>query len=404
MAERLSVPNAQRFLVADRHKQSRRNPMTINQAFKIIITLSLAISISSTYGQRTVLPVNNENFVIEIQGKKTVNKGKINFPITKLFDINEIGNIAILDTAQNRLLITNISKDNFNNIIETIAFPEGIEPISIKINGSNIFVGGDFGKEKIYSYNMTEKKWSQIDIPTEIMSLGKSVDDFLVYSDTLIALDNLIMPKYLLFYSLKDPLSINLIKSYEVPPNGTYEQLHRILLKEEYFIILSSTFSGYTGGASHVTVLDKNNLPDYTGYIEKTQKNIFLEPETRPKGLFNGFTISSNKKWLWFIRKRPNRDYSDIRWIDIAEHRNRIYLLEDPNKLNIFKIKQKFFKERIVKGIWHNDERFTRQLTSNKLKSKKLSVESGKWFVSLENSLFLVYQNKQGEFNFKKIK
>ena len=378
--------------------------MTINQAYKIIILLSLTLSNSLTYGQRTVMPINNENFVIEIQDKEAVNKGKIDLPITSLFDINKNGDITTLDTAQNRLLITNILKDNFNTNIEKVTFPNGIKPISIKVYENNIFVGGDFGKEKIYRYNTAEKEWSQIAIPTEIMSLGKSVDDFLIYSDTLIALDNLVMPKYLLFYSLREPDNIKLIASYEVPPNGTYEQLHRILLKEDYFVILSATFSGYTGGASHVTVLNKNHLPDYTGYNEKLQKNIHQEPETPPKGLFYGFTISSDKKWLWFIRKRPNRDYSDIRWIDIAEHRNRIYILEEPNKLKTFKIKQKFFKERIVKGIWYNDEKFTRQLTSNKLKSKKLAVGSGKWFVSLENSLFLVYQNKQGEFNFKNIK
>jgi len=378
--------------------------MTLKPTYQFILLICFCLSVSSTYGQRTVMPTNNENFVIEIQGKEIVSKGRIDFPITSLFDISEIGDIATLDTAQNRLLITNISKDNFNTNIEKVVFPKGIKPISIKIHGSDIFVGGDFGKEKIYRYNMTEKEWSKIAIPPEIMSLGKSVDDFLIYSDTLIALDNLVMPKYLLFYSLKEPDDISLINSYEVPPNGTYEQLHRILLKEDYFAILSTTSSGYTGGASHVTVLNKNHLPDYRGYNEKLQKNIHQEPETRPKGMFYGFTISSDKKWLWFIRKRPNKDYSDTHWIDIAEHRNRIYLLEEPNKLKTFKIKQKFFKERIVKGIWYNDEKFTRQLTSNKLKSKKLSVDSGKWFVSLEKCLFLVYQNKQGEFNFMKIK
>jgi hypothetical protein len=378
--------------------------MTINQAYKIIFILSLTLSNSSTYGQRTVLPINNENFVIEVQGNKTVNKGKINLPVTKLFDVSEKGDIATIDTAHNRLLIANISRDNFNNSIKSTDFPDGIKPISIKVHGSNILVGGDFGKEKIYSYNMNEKKWSRIAIPSEIMSLGKSVDDFLIYSDTLIALDNLVMPKYLLFYKLIDSENIELIKPYEVPPNGTYEQLHRILLKLDYFVILSSTLSGYTGVASHVTVLNKNNLPDYTGYNEELQKNIHQKPETRHKGLFYGFTISTDKKCLWFVKKNPNKEYNNTRWIDIASHGDLIYILEEPNKLRTFQISKNFFKERIIKGIWLNDEKFTRQLPSNKLKSRKIGVEAVKWFVSFEESLFLVYQNKNEEFNYKKIK
>ena len=378
--------------------------MTGKPKYQFIFLIYLCLSVSSAYGQRTVLPIKNENFVIEIQGNKIVNKGKIDFPITKLFDVSEKGVIATVDTAHNKLLIANIYIEKFNNAIEAIAFPDGIKPISIKIHESNIFVGGDFGKEKIYSYNMTENRWNRIAIPPEIMSLGKSVDDFLIYSDTLIALDNLVMPKYLLYYNLIDAENIALIKSYEVPPNGTYEQLHRILLKEKYFVILSSTYSGYTGEASHITVLDKNNLPDYTGYQHKLRKNILQDPETRPLGLFYGFTISNDKKRLWFIKKNPNKVYSQANWIDIASHKGKIYLLEEPNKLRTFKIQKNFFKERIIKGIWSNDEKFTRQLTSNKLKSKKLGVELGKWFISTESNFFVVYQNKKGEFNFKEIK
>jgi hypothetical protein len=71
--------------------------MTSKPKYQFIFLIYLCLSVSSAYGQRTVLPIKNENFVIEIQGNKIVNKGKIDFPITKLFDVSEKGVIATVD-------------------------------------------------------------------------------------------------------------------------------------------------------------------------------------------------------------------------------------------------------------------------------------------------------------------
>jgi hypothetical protein len=258
-----------------------------------IIILILTIFINNTFGQRFVLPENEENVVYESQGSNIRKIQSIDFPITKQLKLWK-NKVFCLDTANSQILIADLFLSNINEKIIKVQIPNDINPISISVFKDNVFVGGDYEKEKIYTYSQTSNKWTKLDIPAELAMFGKSVDDFMITGDTLIAVDNIVMPKYLLYYDIRDLKNIKLIKSYTVPPNGSYETLFRGLIYENYFVILSSTYGG-SGSQSYLTVLKRYDLPTLIDYEAK-----------QGDYEYKGFSISNGLKNFWHLRRRPN--------------------------------------------------------------------------------------------------
>ena len=356
-----------------------------------ILILVFVTLVNHTFGQRFVLPENDKNVVCEIVNGKINKIQSIDFPITKQLRLWE-NKAFCLDTANNIILIADLFQSDINEKITKVQIPHDIKPISISVFKDNIFVGGGYEKEKIYSYSQTLNKWTKLDIPAELAMFGKSVDDFMFTGDTLIAVDNIVMPKYLLYYDIQDLNNIKLIKSYTVPPNGTYETLFRGLIFEEYIVILSSTFGG-SGSQSYLTVLKRHDLPTLIDYEAK-----------QADYEYKGFSISNGLKNFWHLRLRPNI-YPNRHWLDIVEKDGKILIAESPNRIATLKIKEKYFKPRRIVGFWYNDEDYRQIIDKRKLNYKRIGNKDIKWFVKIPDTelIFLIYIDKEKKYQFKQI-
>ncbi len=356
-----------------------------------IIILFLTFFSNHIFGQRFVLPENEENFVYERKGDNINKIQTIDFPITKQLRLWE-NKAFCLDTANSQILIADLSQYDINGKITSVPIPSDINPIAISVYKDNLFVGGDYAKEKIYSYSQTLKMWTKLEVPAGLSMFGKSVDDFMITGDTLIAVDNIVMPKYLLYYDLQDLKNIKLIKSYTVPPNGTYETLFRGIICENYFVILSSTYGG-SGSQSYLTVLKRHDLPTQIDFEAKKEEYEY-----------KGFSISKGLKNFWHLRRRPNK-YSNKYWIDIVEKDGEILVAEFPNRIATLKIKEKYFKPRKIVGFWYNEEDYRQLIDKRKLKYKGVGNKIIKWFVQIPDSdlIFLIYLDKENKYNFKQI-
>ncbi|RYE49644.1 MAG: hypothetical protein EOP48_20795 [Sphingobacteriales bacterium] len=88
---------------------------------------------------------------------------------------------------------------------------------------------------------------------------GKSVDDLLIDGETVIAVDNIVWPKYILFYDFSNPYRVKHISDLQLPNNGTYESISKGSLSGSLIALLSSTI-GRGGGGRHITISEKNGF------------------------------------------------------------------------------------------------------------------------------------------------
>lgn len=279
----------------------------------LILTTSIFFLTLSVFGQNGQ---QNGNLFLLLKDSRTISinsfeNNKINeiktFAISEksIYTTDQKERIAILDTAKNDITIFNI---NSSNQIK-LSIPFEIKPKTVLLNNDNIFVGGEMGKEILIQYHLKNEKWYQLEIPSEVVVWGKAIDDLVVNDSLLIAIDNIVMPKYVLFYRLNSNGRLDLSHYKGLKHNGAYESIHQGRITETYIGLLSDTHSGYVARTNHITIY--NNL-DFS----------------------NSFALSSNQM------DKKYHTFTDFILIN-----DKIVIASKEKGLGVFEIKESYFNK-----------------------------------------------------------
>jgi hypothetical protein len=273
----------------------------------------------------------------------------------EIFTTNKESKVAILDTAMNKIRLYDI-KTQSRHLIE---IPFIIKPKTILINYENLFIGGEMGKELLIQYNYKNKNWYQLEIPPEVMFSGKAVDDLVVNDSLLIAIDNIVVPKYVLFYNLKSKNKLELLSFKELQSNGAYESIHEGRITKKYFGLISETFSGYTGASEHITIYNNLNLN-------------------------NSFSISTNQN---------DKNYHTFK--DFVIVKEKIFIASKEKGFGSFKIKKSYFK----KSYEYTNGRFYSRVKSSKIKYERFKKETVEDLTLIPNTdtIVLTLKNQEGK-------
>jgi hypothetical protein len=229
---------------------------------KIILPIVTFFIFINVFGQNGL---NNGNLFLLQTDEKIISinsfDNKINeiksFPISEksIYTTDQKERVAILDTAKNDVSIFEIK----SSAQMKLTIPFEIKPKTILLNNDNLFIGGEMGKELLIQYHLKSKKWHQLEIPKEVISYGKAVDDLVVNDTLLIAVDNLIMPKYILYYHLNSNDKLNFSHFKELKSNSSYESIHKARITNSYIGLLSGTLNHGTV-REHITIYSDLNL------------------------------------------------------------------------------------------------------------------------------------------------
>jgi hypothetical protein len=211
------------------------------------------------------------------------------FPSNKRYSISEAGLAACLDKEKKLIIYGFLKQDGEMEDITILPFPSMISPKSICILKNHFILGGendhDFSNsinshELVATYSILKNEFSKVEMPFK--EYDKCIDDLLIDNYKVIAVDNIVYPKYLLEYDFKNPDYPHLVVSHVLPQNGTYESIKKGTLNESYIALLSSSFS-MDGGGKYVNIFRRGN---YQSYIRLSQ--------------WFGFTnLENEKKYFW---------------------------------------------------------------------------------------------------------
>ncbi len=196
------------------------------------------------------------------------------FPSGNRYAISNNGLAACIDREKKIILYGQINDNGDFDYIKIIPFPSIISPKSLCIIKNNIVLGGEnnhvflnniISHELVVSYSIPSDKFIVVDMPFK--KDNKCVDDLLIDNNKVIAVDDIVYPKYLIEYDFSNPDYPYLIKSYNLPKNGTYERISKGTLNEDYIALLSSSF-GMDGGGRYINIFRKGY---YDNYIRLSQ-------------------------------------------------------------------------------------------------------------------------------------
>ncbi|MBW6515629.1 MAG: hypothetical protein K0B81_03300 [Candidatus Cloacimonetes bacterium] len=178
------------------------------------------------------------------------------YPIDEysLYATDGIEYTVVVDIEMEAITIYGISE----NTIKIEIVPYNFEINTVTLYQDKVFLGG-YGPT-IAQYSINTGEWFSLEMSDDIVSSGKAVDDFLVEGHKLMAVDNLVFPKYMLIYKLKGAQKARLSNVIELQENGPYEQIFQARMNDRYIGMLSTSFSNYTGKADHLTIYDKKRM------------------------------------------------------------------------------------------------------------------------------------------------
>lgn len=225
----------------------------------LILTCTTKFSFSQKglkVGENFILQKSKNSIFISAYRPKALVEKAI-YPINEksIYATDQISRIAIVDTTNTIYLHNFIIKS-----LETIKIPFQITPKNIFLTKDHIFIGGEAGKEMLIQYHIQTRKWFSLEIPTEVIKPGKAIDDIVITENHLIAIDNIVTPKYLLFYQLNTSSKLALSHIRKLKANGAYEHISNGRINSKYLALLSETSSGYAGTHQHISVYDLNDM------------------------------------------------------------------------------------------------------------------------------------------------
>src|SRR5690606_15130763 len=170
-----------------------------NLFFIIFMISGYAFSQSNYY----LLPNQNQFNLYEKSGPELLKLESLLFQYTELyaFDKNEL---VVVSNDSTKFHYGKILNKKFKEeLIQE--FPDKFIINTIELKDQFVYLGGSWGEgELFYVFNLETKQFHSVPIPDEAFQPGKAIDDILFLEDKIIAVDNIIEPKYLIYYSTKD--------------------------------------------------------------------------------------------------------------------------------------------------------------------------------------------------------
>jgi hypothetical protein len=145
-----------------------------------------------------------------------------------------------------------------------LPMPPGYKAACLAFCRQTLFVGGDCGKEVIGSFDLAvaEPGWTPLEVPDRFRRQGKRIDDLLIDGDRLVAVDDVVYPKFLLVYDITEPRRPRLVETRDIRPHDVYEHIRCGAVGATWVALLSIS-DGMWGGQSFVSLFDRAKLAEY---------------------------------------------------------------------------------------------------------------------------------------------
>lgn len=139
---------------------------------------------------------------------------------------------------------------------------------------NHLFAGGQLDSEVLGFFDLNDPQcsWQQMEVPQSMRASGKAIDDLLIDGNRIVAIDNLLIPKFLLVYDIANPSRPKFLK-YETFAHGTYEQAIMGAAGSNWMAVLSSSM-GEGGCFEHICIWRLSNLTKVGYFSQQTQTTL----------------------------------------------------------------------------------------------------------------------------------
>ncbi|MEC9070732.1 MAG: hypothetical protein VX938_00075 [Myxococcota bacterium] len=170
------------------------------------------------------------------------------------------GHVMTVDQERKRVSAFRFDGVTFEPIMSPQTLPKGVNAHCIAMKGSQVYVGA----QSVW-VPLDEGGWEQIPMPGFARGEGKRLDGLIIDGDRLVAVDDLLLPKWNLEYDIQAPETPVYVRAMEMHPNITYERIYAATGGTRWFVTLSRGINHGNEG-SFCTLFALGNLQQAYAY------------------------------------------------------------------------------------------------------------------------------------------
>lgn len=172
----------------------------------------------------------------------------------------------------------------FETVEPPLALPKSCRAHDFVIHNGVLIAGGQGRSSEALWVRprLGVKTWEFVPFPPGIIkrrNRGKTIDALFVRENQLVAVDNMMQPKWILLYPLEPELSDAGVESIRIAPHTTYESISKACEGESVYALYSTGFNHGTE-SMYISLLNKSSLAEvavWSGVVEKTVEELLTE-------------------------------------------------------------------------------------------------------------------------------
>ncbi|MEW6709640.1 MAG: hypothetical protein AB1403_07440 [Candidatus Riflebacteria bacterium] len=174
-------------------------------------------------------------------------------PETSIYGTDGIRYTAIFNPEKMELMV--IGSEDGSVHVEEVPFQALFH--TIMVHDGSIFLGGEKDKgTKLVRLDIATRSWSELENPVRGR---KAIDDLILDNDYLIAVDNVVFPKYILYYKLEKDGQIAFSHKTSLRFIGGFEEIQSARILGKKIGVFSTTLKRLR---DNITVYNKDNFKD----------------------------------------------------------------------------------------------------------------------------------------------
>lgn len=188
--------------------------------------------------------------------------------------------LAVLDLAGKRIQRLAFDRGGVERLPSPPTLPKGSVGDCLVVNGAVVYVGGGSRRSPSSLWMLQDGALSSVPLPEGTGRSGKSIDHLFLVGDRLIAVDNIVVPKWVLTFRVGAGGVPAADGIHPLTVHSTYEQVKRGATGLSLFALYSSAV-GRGGTSNYLAVLDKKQL-DELGHVSLLREPFWTDGAEQP--------------------------------------------------------------------------------------------------------------------------
>jgi hypothetical protein len=228
------------------------------------------------------------------------------FPPIDMWSISETGIIAGCkfrkNHSKNMIHLACIKADYTCEKMQNIHLESGFKIYSLRFYKNRLYVSGAMKQNNIKQfagyYELVNSDWKFTPIPLPEMhnQIRKSFDEILCREDNLYLIDDIVIPKYLYHYKLKENSIPEFYRTVQLPSHCSYETYHRGIVTDKWLALFSNAMNS-NGFHQFVSVFDIQSLEEIMAIVSHVPMGL-SDDKPKTQHWFSDFAIKNDEVYL----------------------------------------------------------------------------------------------------------